>query len=321
VVERLSRVRTGSALLLLAPTLVSSFAAAEETEPDVQPGEEGSDSESKAPEAEGQEPDDRALNEPSAEGEEEATEDALHDRSGERPALTDASGDAPIEDQDDWLKWPFTKKNQEYDRHGPHRWMSVGGFVGWVHRPSQTSAIRYRPGIAWGGYVRPEIASWMGLRLFYREERLPVEVERGAFDYGDDTYDDDFEQRDLEVLNLGARLEPTLVLHPRARLRGIFGWSWLWFQAPYPRSDTFELKRTYRSAVQMDFSFGAGFSLDIIKNWVDLSLDAAYSVPAGQTGSAYDPAQIVRDGRIQHIRALPRLQNSVDVLISLGVIL
>jgi len=321
-----------STLLLLALTFVTrAVGAEEEAEVEGPPESQTSDSESETSsdeqEQEGQQDEaaaegeeaDTPLEDPVSE--EELSEESEPDRSGERTALTDASNEAPLEEQDDWLKWPFTRRNQEQERHGPHRWMSVGGFVGWVHRPSQTSAIRYRPGIAWGGYVRPELASWLGLRLFYREERLPVEVEPGAFDYGDDTYTDDFEQQDLEVLNIGARLEPTLVLHPRVRMRGIFGWSWLWFQVPYPRSETFELKRTYRSAVQMDFTFGAGFSLDIIENWVDISMDASYSVPAGQTGSAYEPSQIVRDGRIRHIGELPRLQNSVDVLISLGVIL
>ncbi len=242
-------------------------------------------------------------------------------QSGE-PALTDASGTAPLEDQTDWLKWPFSKRNQEYPRQSePHRWASLGGFVGWVHRSSGSDAIKYRPGIAWGGYLRPELVSWMGLRLFYREERIPAEVEAGAFDYGDDSYEDEFEQPDLQLLNLGARLEPTLVLHPRVRLRGIAGWSWLWFRAPYPRSDDFELKRTFRQAVQMDFSFGLGASLDIIQNWIDVSIDSTYSLPAGRTGSAYEPAQIVRDGSIRYIAPLPELQNSLDVLISLGVIL
>lgn len=238
------------------------------------------------------------------------------------PALTDTSAEAPLEDQEDWLKWPFAKKNQRYPKQSePHRWASIGGFVGWVHRSSGSDEIRYQPGIAWGGYLRPELVSWMGLRLFYREERIPAEVEMGAFDYGDDSYEDEFEQQDLEILNLGARLEPTLVLHPRVRLRGIVGWSWLWFRAPYPRSDEFELEHTFRQAVQMDFSFGLGASLDIIENWVDISLDSTYSLPAGRTGSAYEPAQIVRDGRIQHMAPLPELQNSIDVLISLGVIL
>lgn len=238
------------------------------------------------------------------------------------PALIDAPEGAPLEDEDDWLKWPFSKKNQRYPKQSePHRWGGGGGFLGWVSRPSQSDSIKYRPGIAWGGYVRAELVSWLGLRLFYREERVPVQVESGAFDFGDDTYEDDFEQPDLEILNLGARLEPTLVVHPRLRVRGIVGWSWLWFQAPFPKSEDFELKRTFRSAVQMDISVGAGLSFDIIKNWIDISLDSAYSVPAGRTGTAYEPAQIVRDGGIHHIAPMPKLQNSLDCLISLGVIL
>lgn len=241
---------------------------------------------------------------------------------GAEPALTDTSTDVALEDQDDWLKWPFSKKNREEEQQAePHRWASAGGFVGWVHRRGQSDSISYQPGIAWGGYLRPEITPWLGLRLFYREERIPVQVEKGAFDYGDDAYDDDFEQPDMEMLNLGARLEPTWVVHPRVRLRGAVGWSWLWYRVPFPKSDDFELKKTFRSAVQMDFSFGAGMSFDIVKNWIDISLDSSYGVPAGRTGTAYEDAQIVRDGDIHHIAPMPKLQSSLDVLISLGVIL
>jgi hypothetical protein len=251
----------------------------------------------------------------------EESEDRPAEPEGE-PALTDVPADAYLEDEKDWLKWPFSKANQRDPQQvEPHRWASAGAFIGWVSHNSASDAIKYRPGMAWGGYLRPEFFSWLGLRLFYREERIPVQVERGAYDYGDDTYDDDFEQPNIELLNLGARLEPTLVLHPRFRVRGIAGWSWSWFRAPFPKSDDFELEKTFRSAVQMDVSFGAGLSLDIVENWIDISLDSAYSIPAGQTGSAYEPAQIVRDGGIHHIAPMPKLQNSLDFLISLGVIL
>lgn len=241
---------------------------------------------------------------------------------GTEPALTDASDTHALENEKGWLKWPFSKENRARDRrNAPHRWASAGGFIGRVHRTSQSDSISYRPGIAWGGYLRPELTPWLGLRLFYREERIPVQVDKGAFDYGDDTYDDDFEQQDMEMLNLGARLEPTWVVHPRLRLRGVAGWSWLWFRVPFPRSEDFELKRTFRSAVQMDFSFGAGLSFDIVENWIDISLDTSYSVPGGRTGTAYKNAQIIRDGEIHHIAPMPKLESSLDVLISLGVIL
>jgi hypothetical protein len=241
---------------------------------------------------------------------------------GDLPALTDAPKEAPLEDDKSWLKWPFSKENREKNRQGaPHRWASAGGFIGWVHRANQSDSISYRPGIAWGGYLRPELTPWLGLRLFYREERIPVRVEKGAFDYGDDSYTDDFEQPDMEMLNLGARLEPTWAVHPRLRVRGVAGWSWLWFRVPFPKSEDFALEKTFRSAVQMDFSFGAGLSFDIVENWIDISLDSSYSVPGGRTGTAYKAAQIVRDGVIRHIAPMPKLESSLDVLISLGVIL
>src|SRR5690606_21478740 len=141
-----------------------------------------------------------------------------------------------------------------------HRWASMGGFVGWVSRPSKSQEIRYRPGLAYGGYIRPEVFEWLGFRAFYREERIPVALEPGAFEVEGETLDFGFSQPDLEIVNLGGRLEPTWVIHPRLRLRGVVGWSWLHMIAPAPTADGFEIKKTTRTAVQTEITLGVGLS-------------------------------------------------------------
>lgn len=224
-----------------------------------------------------------------------------------------------VEDDDSWLSWPFSDSAEDVEPG--QRWAGVGGFVGWVHRPSKDSALNYRPGVAYGGYIRPEVTSWLGLRLFYREERLPVSVQPGAFDTEDDSFDFDFSQPDIEVINLGARLEPTWVVHPRFRLRAIAGWSWLRMSAGVPTADGFQMKRTFRSAVQTEVSLGVGLSVDIIQDWLDVGVDVARSFPSSQTGDAYERQQVIVDGEILHIAPLPRLRAGTDVIFSLGLVL
>ncbi len=71
----------------------------------------------------------------------------------------------------------------------------------------------------------------------------------------------------------------------------------------------------------MDWVLGAGLSVDIIENWIDVSLDGTYGISASRTGSAYESAQIVKDGEMRHIASIPRSNHAMDILISFGLIL
>lgn len=247
------------------------------------------------------------------------------ERGPSSPSASDqqVASDAPpkrerIEDEDDWVSWPFSRNTE---RDPGQRWAGVGAFVGWVSRPSDSDSIKYRPGVAYGGYLRPEITSWLGLRLFYREENLPVSVEPGAFDFEGETFDFDFRQPDLQIINLGGRFEPTWTVHPRLRLRAVAGWSWLRMRAPAPVAKGFEIKKTFRAAVQTEITLGAGLSFDVIRDWFDVGVDVAHSLPNSRTGDAYDDQQVIVDGQIRHIAPLPRLEAATDIIFHAGLIL
>lgn len=214
---------------------------------------------------------------------------------------------------------PPASQDRRNDAPTAIRWSSVGAFVGVVHRPSGSSSIRYNAGIAYGGYFRPELFSWLGVRLFYRKEFLPVAVSPGAFAQGD-TPDLAFQQSKLNVTSLGLRIEPAWVIHPRFRVLGVLGWSWLRFVAELPSAPTFQM-RADRAAVEMNWQLGAGVNVDLIKNWLELSVAGTYNFAASQGGSAYRPIQALYEGRKFHIGPLPRLKNATDVLIQLGLIL
>lgn len=199
------------------------------------------------------------------------------------------------------------------------RWSSVGAFVGMVYRPSTSDSIRYKPGLAYGGYFRPELLSWLGVRLFYRKEFIPVVVESGGFQVMG-TPNLDFRQSKLNVTSLGFRIEPAWVLHPRLRVLGVLGWSWLRFVAELPTAPGFKL-RADRAGVEMNWQLGLGVSFDLVKNWAELSVASTYNFVASQGGNAYKPIQAVYEGEKVHLGPLPRFGNAMDVIFQLGIIL
>lgn len=200
------------------------------------------------------------------------------------------------------------------------RWSSVGALFGTVVRPSSSPAIRYRPGIVYGGYFRPEIISWLGINLYYRKELIPVELEPGAFNSEDQTPTLDFTQPDLDVTSMGFRIEPAWVIRPRLRILGVVSWSWLRFVAEMPHAPGFDL-RADRAAVEMNWGFGGGASLDIVENWIELTVSGTYNFVASQSGDAYEPIQGVYEGKKVQLGPLPRFKNAGEVLVQLGLIL
>lgn len=235
----------------------------------------------------------------------------------------------PIEVDDSWENQPFDTHDGHWNEDFPHnRWAGVGAFVGSVYRPSGSESIRYKAGVAYGGYLRPEITSWLAARLYYRQESIPVVVEQGGFDYGGASYNLDFEQPNIQVVSVGIHLEPVWTIHPRFRLRGIAGWAWMGFRAEMPEAPGYNEPIDgargiggARQGVEVDIYFGGGVTFDIIENWLDLSVDATYGFTASQTGSAYEPQQIVVNGQVSHIAPLPEFGNPSDVIFSLGLIL
>jgi hypothetical protein len=233
------------------------------------------------------------------------------------------------EDDDSWENQPFDTHDEDWNEDFAHkRWAGVGAFVGAVYRPSGSDSIRYKAGVAYGGYLRPEITSWLAARLYYRQESIPVVVEEGGYNYGGVSYNLDFEQPNLDVVSVGIRLEPVWTIHPRFRVRGIFGWAWLGFRAELPEAPGYNEPVDgargiggSRQGVEVDVLFGAGMTIDLIENWLDLSVDGTYGVTASQTGSAYLPEQVFINGTLSYIAPLPQLGNPVDVIFSLGLIL
>lgn len=206
----------------------------------------------------------------------------------------------------------------------PPRLVEVGPFFGFTLRPSEDSRVSFDPAFTWGAYVRPEVTSWLGVRLYYRQESIPVSVRRGGYEVPDYPLGaTDFQQPDLRLRSFGARLEPTWVVNPRLRLMGILGIAWLRHVTPVPTSTgDLEVQTASRAAVELNTMFGVGASFEVIPHWVVLSASVTYGIPTNRSGTAYEePVQAFANGERLYLQTLPKFRSVSDVLLSVGLVL
>lgn len=201
------------------------------------------------------------------------------------------------------------------------RWSEVGAFIGMSYRASsEPEQFKYRPGVAYGGFFRPQITDYLAVGLSYREERITVDAAPGAYDYGGAKQALALHQPALKVTSLSVRIEPSFPVTRYLHVLGLVSWSGVRIVYPMPTADGFE-QRADRAGVELNWGLGGGVSVDILHNWVNLSLMGAYHFISNQTGSAYDPIQAIVDGEITHFAPMARPKYLVDVLFSLGLIL
>jgi hypothetical protein len=205
----------------------------------------------------------------------------------------------------------------------PSRALEFGIYAGIANRPSETANITYGPAVAWGVYMRPEITSWLGVRMYYREEYIPVTIEPGGFDtqttkFGNTTFD----QPSLHLRSLGMRVEPQWVATPRLRIMAILGVGWLRYQAlPATSTGDFNVQTAKRSAVELDYLIGVGASFDVVPDWVIVGASFDYGFPKDTTGNAHSEVQAFSGGKKYSMGPLPNFEGLSELLFSVGVLL
>ncbi len=199
------------------------------------------------------------------------------------------------------------------------RALEIGSFVGAANRPSEGDLITYGPSVAWGFYGRIVLKKWLGLRLYYREESVPVTVERGGFGSFGAT---EFDQPNLRLRSLGARIEPTWVPAPRLQVMAVIGISWLRFVAPGATSEgQYDLRTADRSAVELDFQGGVGAAFELVPDWLTIGAQFAYGIASQRTGTAYENVQAFSGGKRYTMGPLPKFDGVTDLLFNVGLIL
>src|SRR4029078_10920365 len=104
-----------------------------------------------------------------------------------------------------------------------------GPDVGIWSRPARGSGVKYSPGFVYGADARVEIFQFLGFRAYANQSRHAVDVGEGEL-----VENTTVDQPALEVLQIGARLEPTYLLLPTLRLWAGLGVAWGRATAPEP---------------------------------------------------------------------------------------
>jgi hypothetical protein len=130
------------------------------------------------------------------------------------------------------------------------------------------------------------------------------------------------DQPALEVLQIGARLEPTYVLLPTLRLWAGLGVAWGRATANEPDTHGALQDPDERAGVFVEWSGALGATWDVIPTWLALTAEVSGGALSNQSGSMFENRQeIDSGGKLSEIGALPEFKSSVSALIGVGMIL
>ena len=206
----------------------------------------------------------------------------------------------------------------------PSRRVHLGFYAGVSHRSSESDRMSYDTAFAFGPSAGIEIMRWLRAEAYARFENIPVRVRPGAFDTGDFTYPDTtFEQPDLDANGLGFRLIPTWMILDQLGVQASFDILWTRFTAAAPStSGATEVRSAERAGVGLNYKLGLGIVAEPILNWLEVAATGSYGIFTGQTGSAFEVLQgFDQTGNIVHLAPLPRFQNSLELLLTVAIIL
>ncbi|MBI3206069.1 MAG: hypothetical protein HYZ29_31325 [Myxococcales bacterium] len=202
----------------------------------------------------------------------------------------------------------------EAERH-----LEIGPDFGIWSRPAKGETVEYAPGFAWGAHVRAELLPFLGLRAYFDNSTHAVDVPRGALGL-DGTQ---IEQPDLQVFQLGARLEPTFMPAPTLRLWAGVGVAWARATAPAPSSTgAMQIRHADRSGVFLEYSGALGATWDFVPRWLAATLSVSGGLLTDPSGDLFDEAP-VNDGAggTAKMGGLPEFSASYVAQLGVGLIL
>jgi hypothetical protein len=197
----------------------------------------------------------------------------------------------------------------------PHRHVrhvEVGPDFGLWSRPAKNDSASYSAGFGWGAHARIEILPVLGFSAYANAAKHAVTMADSAID-----------QPAIDVLQIGARLEPTWRVIPTLRLWLGLGVAWGRAAAPAPTMDGVQdSSLTDRSGVFLEYSAALGGTYDVIPNWLALSLSVSGGVMANQSGDLFNGTQAIKDdGFMSRLPGLPEMESSFSALLGVGMIL
>jgi hypothetical protein len=192
------------------------------------------------------------------------------------------------------------------------RHVELGPDFGLWSRPAKDERASYATALAWGAHARVEILPVLGFSAHFNAAKHEVTVA-----------DPDVDQPPLEVLQIGARLEPTWPVLPTLRLWLGVGVAWGRATAPSPTVVGLQDSSIPdRSGVFLEWSGALGGTYDVIPNWLALSLSFSGGAMANQSGDLFDEGQAVnQNAQMVPFPGMPEIESSFAALLGVGMIL
>jgi hypothetical protein len=192
------------------------------------------------------------------------------------------------------------------------RHVEVGPDFGLWSRPAENDSASYSAGFGWGAHARIEILPVLGFSAYANDAKHSVTMADPAID-----------QPAIDILQIGARIEPTWRVMPTLRLWLGLGIAWARAEAPAPTMDGFQdSSLTDRTGVFLEYSCALGGTYDVIPNWLALSLSVSGGLMANQSGDMFDETQaITNTGGMSRLPGLPEMESSFSALLGVGMIL
>jgi hypothetical protein len=201
-----------------------------------------------------------------------------------------------------------------HDRH-----VEIGPDVGVWARPAKGNEVTYSPGLAYGLHARADLLGFLGLRVYGASTKHPVSIPRGALGLPAT----EIHSSDLQVFQLGARLEPTFMPLPTLRVWLGLGAAWGRASADEPATSGANAVDFHdRAGVYVEYSGALGVTWDAIPDWLAVTLCASGGIMTDQSGDLFHDQQASRkDGTLTRIGAMPELESSFSTLLGVGIIL
>lgn len=220
---------------------------------------------------------------------------------------------------DDQLPRPY---RAPHERDARLEMFELGLDLGVVARPADSDSIHYSVGPTYGVHGRVEVLPWLGVRALVSNSVHGVSVDGEALLAGASA-----DQPSLQVLEIGARVEPTLQLTPQARVWLGLGMAWNRIWADRARFEGRDVQGVDRTGVAVEYSAALGGTFDVIPRWLTLGLAVSASRIGDQSGSMFDSIQGVDedvsrpDDPLVRIAGLPDFRGAYDAVLSVGLLL
>lgn len=189
------------------------------------------------------------------------------------------------------------------------RTLEVGPSLGFVNRAVQSDTISYTPAATVGVHARAGLMGWLSARVLFFNSTQEISL------YGSARHPP------VNVLSLGAHLEPTWPIRRDLRLWVAVGVSWERLKAdPWVAEDTTLIPK--RTGTMLNYSAGLGSTWEAWPNRLGVTLSLSLGTLQKESGTLFESAQgFGADGHRVLVASLPTFSTESAAALAVEVIL